>query len=91
MTDTYSTVFRELDASVAGNRCLASSDAQIRRALARFQRSDQGRGATRQLAEIALQVQALSPTGFSRELQRRAVIERLRDSARVWLQRLPMQ
>jgi hypothetical protein len=91
MTEAYSIVARELEASIADNRCLASSEAQIGRALARFQRMDCGRNATRQLAEIAHRVQALSPNGFSKEIQRRAVIERLRDSARVWLQRLPMQ
>jgi hypothetical protein len=92
MSDIYAAVYQALDASVASNRCLASSDAQIQRALAEFRRSGRDRAATAQLETIALHLHELAIASFtSNEAQRSAAIERLRASAQIWMQRLPMQ
>ena len=92
MTDIYSAVYQVLDVSVASNRCLASSDAQIQRALAQFRRSGTDRDATEQLEAISLQLHQLSIASLSGDSEQRSeAIERLRASAQVWMQRLPMQ
>jgi hypothetical protein len=92
MTDLYASVYQALDASVANNRCLASSDAQIQRALTQFRLSGKDREAAEQLEAIALQLHQLSVASLNGNRdQRRAAIERLRASAQTWMQRLPMQ
>lgn len=92
MSDIYSDVFHALDASVASSRCLASSDAQVQRALALFRNSGIDQEATDQLEAMSLQLHQLAIASLTNDNdQRLAAIERLRASAAIWMQRLPMQ
>jgi len=91
MSDIYSAVFSALDASVANNTCLASSEAQIQRALAQFRASRANRTATEQLERISVMLHELSLTSFSRDEQRRrALLDELRNASINWMNRLPV-
>lgn len=92
MSDHYVAVFEALDAAVASNACLASSDAQIQRSLAYFRDQRTDAAAIEQLETASIELHRLSMANFAnRRDERAAALRRLRKAAEIWMHRLPLQ
>ncbi len=91
MSDHYAAVFEALDAAVAGCASLPSSEARIQRALVDFRSRREDPAAIRQLEEVSLDLRRLSNASIgNREAERTAALERLREAAERWIERLPL-
>lgn len=91
MTDVYHSVYEALDASVANSICLASSEAKVQRALTQFRANRSDPEAVVRLENISVVLQQLALASMTRDpLNRLAVVERLRASAKDWMLRLPI-
>lgn len=91
MSDVYSEVHEALQATVATNRCLASSEAQIQRALVHFRTAANEPETTRQLERMSITLHKLwLARAPSKQAERIAALEQLRTSAECWKLRLPI-
>jgi hypothetical protein len=91
MSDHYAAVFEALDAAVAGSASLASSEASIQRALVEFRKGRNDPAAIKQLEEVSLDLHRLSNASIgNQQAERAAALERLRQAADRWIERLPL-
>lgn len=91
MSNHYAAVFEALDAAVAGSASLASSEARIQRALVEFRNRRNDLAAIKQLEEVSLDLHRLSNASIgNRHAERAAALERLRQAADRWIERLPL-
>lgn len=91
MSDQYAAVFEALDAAVAGSTSLAVSDARIQRALSHFRTRRTDPAAVKQLEEASIDLHRLSIASIgNRRDERSAALERLREAAERWMERLPL-
>lgn len=89
-SDLYSQVYQALDASIASSTCLAWSEAQVQRALISL-RGGSDRETLSVLEQMSLNLSQLSAAARrGGQIERQAVLERLRGAARSWMERLPI-
>lgn len=91
MSDHYAAVFEALDAAVAGSASLASTEARIQRALVDFRERRNDPAAIEQLEAVSLDLHRLSNASIgNRHAERAVALERLRQAADRWIERLPL-
>jgi hypothetical protein len=91
LPETYSRVYAALDATVASQTCLPSSEAMIQRALAEFRTRMDDPEAVRQLSDISIELQALRVAAMKGDTCNRVIArEQLSALAERWIGRLPI-
>ncbi len=91
LSGVYAEVYQALDASVASQTCLASSEAVIQAALATFRSAKIDAEGRACLTTMSHQLQALQIATVAGDASERALArQQLSASAERWLQRLPI-
>jgi hypothetical protein len=91
LPEVYSQVYAALDATVASQTCLPSSEAMIQRALVEFRVQKSDSDALQQLTGMFIEMQSLRLAGFMGESQSRIVArEQLSAMAERSIGRLPI-
>jgi hypothetical protein len=91
LPETYSRVYAALDATVATQTCLPSSEAMIQRALSEFRGHRSDPEAVQQLADISVELQTLRAAAMRGDVPRRVLArEQLSAMADRWIARLPI-
>jgi hypothetical protein len=91
LPETYSRVYAVLDATVASQTCLPSSEAMIQRALQEFRGRVEDPEALRQLADISVEMQALRLAAMKDDSASRVLArQQLSAMAERWIARLPI-
>jgi hypothetical protein len=91
LPETYSRVYAALDATVASQTCLASSEAMIQRALSEFRAQRSDPEALQQLGDISVELQSLRAAAMRGDCARRVLARKqLSAMAGRWIERLPI-
>jgi hypothetical protein len=91
LPETYSRVYAALDATVASQTCLASSEAMIQRALTEFRTRVEDPEALQQLTDMSVELQALRVAAMRGDMSNRVLArEQLSAMAQRWIGRLPI-
>ena len=91
LPETYSRVYAALDATVASQTCLPSSEAMIQRALIEFRARKNDPEALRQLSDMSLELQSLRIAAMQGDSASRMLArEQLTGMAERWISRLPI-
>jgi hypothetical protein len=91
LPETYSRVYAALDATVASQTCLASSEALIQRALSEFRAQRSDPEAVQQLTDISVELQTLRAAAMRGDSRSRVLArEQLSALAERWIARLPI-
>jgi hypothetical protein len=91
LPETYARVYAALDATVASQTSLASSEAMIQRALQEFREHRQDPEAVEQLRDISIQLQSLRVAALTGDTRNRVLArQQLTAMAERWIERLPI-